>query len=233
MENTNDIVIHQMPNGIIGNRVYLTDDKDFIAKNANQEIVKSDIEPYNNWFWGEVSGPIEHYFKKHGGNPIPKELAPKFLNKKNIVLNPNPNDLVHYTRKIANLEDPIEKAIYGFKDEAMAKEVMESIDNYEDFKISVNSQPDKMNESEFSNSLLEDALVVVIQVVDMHEEFGFNEMLPHWHKALTNAVLFMEKHINNISNKDKLVQVKSSINIAKHLLEEMPLLTIHKFTTNS
>lgn len=203
--------------------------KNVDGKNAIQEIIKTDIEPYDNWFWGEVSGPIEHYFKKHNGRPVPKELAAKFLKKKNIVVSPDENDPVHYTRQIADLPNPIEKAIYGFKDEAMAKEVMESIDNYEDFRIEVNSMPDKINENEFSNGLLEDALAIIVQIADMHEEFGFNEMLPHWHKAVINAITYMKQHINDIADHEKLKQTKSSINMGEYLCEKMPLLTLKKF----
>lgn len=217
-----------------GNKMFLgAARRNDVGKAAFESIVQSDIEPYDNWFWGEVSGPVEHYFKKHNGRPIPKELAGKFLhNGSKIVPSQDPNDPVHYTRKIADLAQPVEKAIYGFKDEEMAKEVMESIDNYEEFRISVNSMPDKMHESTdlpYSKEHLEDALSIVIQVVDMHEEFGFNEMLPHWHTALTHAIKYMEHNINSISNAAKLKQVKSSIKFGKMMLDEMPILSMHQF----
>lgn len=106
---------------------------------------------------------------------------------------------------------------------------MKSIDNYEDFRLEVNSMPDTLNESGYDSDKLEDALSIVIQVVDMNEEFGFNEMLPHWHKAILAAIRYMQNVINDISDHDKLLQVKSSISIANTMLEIMPVLTIHQF----
>lgn len=213
-----------------GNKLFLgAATKTDQGKDAIQLIIKSDIEPYDNWFWGEVSGPIEHYFKKHNGRPIPKELAGKFLRHKSTVIpSPDPNDPVHYTRQIADLPTPIEKAIYGFKDEAMAKEVMESIDEYEKFRLEVNSMPDKLNES-YSDEVLEQALDIVIQINDMHEEFGFNEMLPSWNASLEAAVKYMKNHIASIVDPAKKRQVTSSLEVADILKKEMPLLTINRF----
>lgn len=300
----NDIenkILHVMPNDIIPNVVYLTDDKQFIAKrsqeifdmlvkgyadkggltllktpsqlvsdvdlmkivfskngkvlacitykywaggnkmflgaairndagkNAIQEIIKSDIEPYDNWFWGEVSGPIEHYFKKHNGRPIPKELVSSFVKtKRNIVPSPDPNDPIHYTRKIGNIETPVEKAMYGFKDEAMAKAVMESIDNYEEFRLSANAIPSKLNEANNTDSL-ESSIDVIGEITEMHEEFSFNEMLPHWKKQLDYAIAYMEKSLPSIKNANKFRQVQSAIKQGNILKRDMPTLALHQF----
>lgn len=198
------------------------------GKHAIQEIIKSDIEPYDNWFWGEVSGPIEHYFKKHNGRPIPKELVHLFVGtKRNITPSPDPNDPVHYTRKIGNLSNPIEKSMYGFKNEEMAKAVIESIDNYEEFRLSANALPDKLNES--LNNYLEDALVIVMELTELHEELKFNEMLPHWNKQLDLAIKYMEENVSHIKDQNKKLQVKSSIQQGKILKRDMPLLQLHQF----
>lgn len=198
------------------------------GKAAMQKIIQTDIEPYDNWVWGEVSGPIEHYFKKHNGRPIPKELVSKFLGtNRNISISLDSDDPVHYTRQIGDMPIPIEKALYGFKDEAMANEVMNSIDNYEAFRLSTNALPDKLNESD-DDTYLNTALDTVTELVEFHEELGFNEMLLSWHKALTNAIAYMEKHLPHIHG-SKLDQVKSSIKNGKMLYDEMPLLTLHKF----
>lgn len=191
------------------------------------------IDPDDNFFWGEVSGPIEHYFKKHNGRPVPKELAGKFLRTNSTIVPSNdPNDLVHYTRKIADLENPVEKAIYGFKDEAMAKEVMESIDNYEAFRLNVNSLPDRLNEDIDNSKNLENALDVVIKIAEMHEEFKFNEMLPHWKKNLDKAISYMKEKLPYIDDTSLRRQVASSIETGNILNEEMPLLKIKKFVVN-
>ena len=213
-----------------GKKLYLGAGRKTIdGKNAIQEIIKSDIEPYDNWVWGEVSGPIEHYFKKHNGRPIPKELVSRFLAaKRAIIPSPDPNDPIHYTRKIANLPDPIEKALYGFKDENMAKEVMESIDNYEEFRLSSNMLPDKINESK-NNQYLEDALNIISELIEFHDEMGFNEMLPSWKKALDQALIYLQKTLPFINDINKIEQVKSAIKHGTNLLKYMPLLQLHTF----
>lgn len=199
------------------------------GKDAIQEIIKSDIEPYDNWVWGEVSGPIEHYFKKHNGRPIPKELVYKFLKTKRIITpSPDPNDPIHYSRKIANLPDAIEKALYGFKDEAMAKEVMESIDNYEEFRLSSNALPDKLNESK-NLEYLEDALSIIIEISEFRDELGFNEMLPSWKKSLDLALAYLKKNNKLVKNSRKREQVDAAIARAHNLMTYMPVLELHKF----
>ena len=199
------------------------------GKKAVQDIIKTDIEPYDGWFWGEVSGPIEHYFKKFNGRPIPKELVGEFLNvHRKITPSPDPNDPVHYTRVIGDLKNPIEKAIYGFKDVEMAKRVMEFVDNYEEFRLSVNSLPDKTIK-ENDNFTLEDALSVVIQIADFHYEDGINEMLPSWNKQLIKAENTLKTYNTSDLNDNKKNQVKSAIKECSRLRNRMPLLTIHKF----
>lgn len=216
-----------------GNKIFLgaaikTDE----GRNAIQEIVKSDIEPYDNWFWGEVSGPIEHYFKKHNGRPIPKELVHLFVGtKRNISPSTDPNDLVHYTRKNGNLENPVEKAMYGFKDEAMANAVMESIDNYEEFRLSANAMPDKLDES--SLDVVENALDIIIEITEFHEELFFNELLPHWNIQLNAAVEYLMAHVDDIEDPRKLRQVKSAIKQGRLLKDDMPVLMMHQFHMQS
>ena len=199
------------------------------GKNAIQEIIKSDIEPYDNWFWGEVSGPIEHYFKKHNGRPIPKELVHKFVgSKRAITPSPDPNDPIHYSRQIADLSGSIEKAMYGFKDEAMAREVMESIDNYEGFRLSANMLSDKMFESENLDHI-EDALNIIIEIVEFHEELNINELLPSWNEQLNLAMQYLESHIDDIEDSNKILQVKSAIKQGHYLKKEMQPLVLHQF----
>ena len=216
-----------------GNKLYVGAGRRTDAgRNAIQEIIKSDIEPYDNWFWGEVSGPIEHYFKKHNGRPIPKELVHLFVGtKRNIVVSPDPNDPIHYTRKIGDFNNPIEKSMYGFKDEQMAKIVMESIDNYEDFRLTTNALPDKIvNESV---NYLNDALSVIMEITELKEEFGFNELLPHWHTQLNNAITYMSNQLPLISDASLHRQVESSIKQGNLLKKYMPKLTMHKFEVSN
>lgn len=199
---------------------------------AAQAIVKNDIKPYDNWFWGEVSGPIEHYFKKHGGNPIPNYLVYKFLMKpkKDIVeLN---EDGVHYKRFLCSTDlEPTQKIMFGFKSQEAMNLVMQKIDNYGQFKIDVNSAVEDMHEDENASNDIKsfDAALVFIQELDEKHDEGFNEMLPSWKQQLLHAIdrLLKEKKKALSNNKKHLIDV--NLELAKHLIQRMPLLQFHQF----
>ena len=201
--------------------------------------MQNDIEPYDNWFWVEASGPIEHYFKKHNGNPIPNYLVYKFLRKpkKDIVeLNV---DGVHYKRFLNTSDyEPTEKMIFGFKNQASMDLVMDKIDNYGQFKIDVNDTLHDLFEDEpyatdDKKSLT--AASVFIQELDEKYEGGFNEMLPSWKKALDQALDYLQKMLpyvlsnSNVFSKNKTEQIKSAIRHGNNLLKYMPLLQLHTF----
>ena len=201
---------------------------------AVQAIIKNDIEPYDNWFWVEASGPIEHYFKKHNGNPIPNYLVYKFLRKpkKDIVeLNA---DGVHYKRFLNTSDyEPTEKIIFGFKNQASMDLVMDKIDNYGQFKIDVNDTLHDLFEDEpyatdDKKSLT--AASVFIQELDEKYEGGFNEMLPSWKEQLKYAIVrfLKEQKKLNLSSSERSY-VDGNLNTARFLIKRMPLLKVHQF----
>ena len=213
-----------------GNKRYCSASRksDPAYKAAVQAIIKNDIEPYDNWYWAEVSNKIEHYFKKLGGNPIPNYLAYKFLRKpkKDIILL---DDGVHYQRRLNSVDSTaLTKAIYGFKSEEMMKLVMSKIDNYENFKIAANSIVDELHEdeedvSDDTRSL--EAASIIVQELDEFHDAGFTEMLPSWKKQLLQAIarLLDEQSKTGISSKQKSY-IKSNLDTAKYLIKHMPLL---------
>ncbi len=95
--------------GLVGNT---------LKREAVKEIIRSDIEPYDGWYWAEVSGKIEDYFKQLNGNPIPNALAPVFLGLDTIELE---EDGVHYIREIGKDKVPYSKMIFGFRNESDVK----------------------------------------------------------------------------------------------------------------
>lgn len=204
-------------------------------REAVQAIIKNDIDPYDQWFWGEVSGPIERYFKKHGGNPIPNHLVYKFLRKpKKDIIELN-EDGVHYKRFLRSTDlEPIEKIMFGFKSQEALDLVMRKIDNYGQFKIDVNDAVEDLHEDD--NSSIEirtfDAAVVFIQELDEKHESGFNEMLPSWKEQLLQSIdrLLKEQKKELTSSKKHLIE--SNLELAKHLIKRMPLLQFHKFSLN-
>ena len=80
-----------------------------LGSEAAKKIIASDIAPYDNWYWVEASGAIEHLFKKLGGNPIPSFLASKFLEKDVELIDGDP---VHYKRAIGINKEIFTKMIF-------------------------------------------------------------------------------------------------------------------------
>ena len=62
-----------------------------IGKQGIQAIIKDDIEKFDYHFWAEVSGAIEHYFKKYNGYPMPNILAPEILSISSELIRPSKN----------------------------------------------------------------------------------------------------------------------------------------------
>ena len=93
-----------------------------IGKQGIQAIIKDDIEKFDYHFWAEVSGAIEHYFRKYNGYPMPNILAPEILSISSELIRLSKNDNVHYERQISN--EWFEKMIFGAK----SKEVYERMD---------------------------------------------------------------------------------------------------------
>jgi len=75
---------------------------------AVHTIIKNDICNYDNFFWTECSGAIEHLCEKYNGIKIPNEYVFGILQKE-IKLE---NDGFHYIRTIKG--DEQRKIIYGF-----------------------------------------------------------------------------------------------------------------------
>lgn len=202
-------------------------------KGAVQEIIKSDIEPYDNWFWVEASGPIEHYFKKHGGNPIPNYLAHKFLRKPKKDIVELDEDGAHYKRFLfSDSAEPTKKMIFGFKSREAADLVMQKINDYQKFKLDVDSAVEDLFEGEevsAADKSLE-AASIVIQEIEERYESGCNEMLPAWKDALDGAVArFKEEQCRTGLDDGTRLYVDSNLATAERLLQEMPLLVVRQF----
>ena len=54
-------------------------DQSQVGKLALEQIIQNNIINSGLHYWAEVSGAIEHYFKKHNGFPMPNTLASKIL----------------------------------------------------------------------------------------------------------------------------------------------------------
>lgn len=197
--------------------------QDEIGKLALQEIVKHNITNLNLHYWAEVSGAIEHYFKKHNGYPMPNTMASEILGVPADRIKLCDEDKVHYERIIGPDGDWYVKMIFGIKDEATFNRVLEIMDNYEGFMKEVNNMVTESN-TMFYN--IRQAMYIIDNIYRCNEEDGFNEMLPSWHRAIKQSIYTLE----SIENKERYIE--RYIKTAYYLLEKMPLLTLNKMPSD-
>ena len=120
------------------------------GKLALQQIVQHTISELELHFWAEVSGAIEHYFKKHDGYPMPNTIASKILQVSEKLITPSKKDMVHYDRVIGQDGEKFTKMIYGIKSEEIFQEVLSEVEDYYDFMKVVNNMVNESKETKYS-----------------------------------------------------------------------------------
>ena len=183
------------------------------GKECVKAIIKSDVAPYINWIWGEVSGAIEHYFKKFEGYPLPNSLVAEVLKK-------NPDDIelskdgFHYKRKIGANNEATEKVVYGFPNQDVANRAMASA-NYEIERHKLNMQ--LINEVESSKKELsfDGACSFVDQLSDLYDDEGWRQLTPGLSTLLDQSI----EVIKNNAEQEKWIQM--TLDNALYLREHM------------
>ena len=189
-----------------------------LGKDGVKAIIKSDVAPYTNWIWGEVSGNVEKYFKTFEGYPLPNEFVA-------IVLKKNPEEIelsmdgFHYKRKIGSNNDTIEKVVYGFPNQDIANKAMASAD-YEIKRHKLNMQA--INEDASQQLSFDGACSFIDQLSDLYDEENWRQLTPGLSAMLDASIDVIE----NANNREKWVQM--TLNNAKYLREHMPKITFIK-----
>lgn len=223
-KNTDFLTVVYENGNIIASAAYRTDlggkkmfligcDQTSEGKSALRKIIKRDIKEFNCNYWVEASGPIEHYFKKNAGFPIPNIYAEYLLGKSGLSLNA---DGFHYCRTIDG-DSGYEKIIFGFRDKDFYKKVMTDIEDYGELRQIFLSENDYSGKYE---DIIQRALFFVNRI-DEYYDNGFTEMTPFMHKSLLNAV-------NILSRQPKDITINSSLKHANFLLQNMPVIQLHK-----
>lgn len=186
------------------------------GKNGIQSIIQSDIEQMDFHFWAEVSGAIEHYFKKYNGYPMPNLLAPKILNMSHSEIRMSNQDEVHYERQIS--DEWFEKMIFGIKSEEVYNMAIAAVEDYSKFMKEVNTIKEYAdNGLKYS---LKQAFYIIENILRAHEEDGFNELIPSWNVALHDA-------LNTLLRANRTRTVEDYIDYCNYLIEVMPVLQLH------
>jgi len=187
-----------------------------IGKQGIQAIIKDDIEKFDYHFWAEVSGAIEHYFRKYNGYPMPNILAPEILSISSELIRPSKNDNVHYERQIS--DEWFEKMIYGAKSKEVYEAAIAAVEDYSKFMKEVN----KINENSNMNGRysVKQAMYIVENIYRAHEEDGYNELIPSWYEALNESM-------EVLLAAEQTQTVVDYIEYCNYLLETMPVLQLH------
>ena len=192
-------------------------------REAAEAIVKSDIEPYDGWYWVEASGTIEKLFKKNGGNPISNHIAVRQIGVKGkdaLLM----DDGVHYETYYGQDRTPEVKMMFGFKNQDVYDKVMSEIDDYCEFKA-------------FALALAEDDIkrnvaaerVFISDLFDMHREGVVNELTPKWRDRLESAKSVIEDYMMQGGlSAAEMASMRGSLSRVETCLEEMPVLKLRK-----
>lgn len=170
------------------------------------EIIKDDIKGFDSWYWVEASGAIEHYFKKHGGTPVPSEYAKTFIGRGIAYFE---DDGFHYVRALGPEHELCRKCVFGFPSEAEYNKVIDGFADYEDFKERV------LKES--ADDELTMAKNVIGTIEELYTEYEVNEMPPQWAEDLKAAIAVARDY-----GEEKIALT------GELLLDEMPVLKLIK-----
>lgn len=196
------------------------------GKLALQELVKRCINNVSLNYWCEVSGVMEYYFKKHNGYPIPNIFAHEILGKKDIILSEKDN--VHYKRTVAHSSSTFEKMIFGFKTPELYDKVMESVENYYDFREEINR--DKTIKEDLSQIFtIQECVDIIERIYTANEDGYLHNLTPSLKHLLETTVNILTTTTEENVYKDDYIEY------GNFLLKRLPLVQINempKFETS-
>ena len=187
-------------------------------KMLDEQIIQHTISELELHYWTEVSGAIEHYFKKHNGYPMPNTMASKILQVPEDQITLSKKDLVHYDRPIGPDKEIFTKMIFGIKSEEIFQEAMDAVENYYDFMNEVNKMVNESKETKYS---IKQAIYIIENLYRMHEEDGINELTTNWNDALRESMKALK------SVKEKTQTIEDYIQYGEYLLSDMQVLTLN------
>lgn len=190
------------------------DDK---GKLALQQIIQHTISELELHYWSEVSGAIEHYFKKHNGFPMPNTMAGKILQipEKDITI--SNKDMVHYDRPIGKDREVFTKMIFGIKSDEIFQQAMNEVENYYDFMKEANNMINESKEFKYS---IKQSIYIIENLYRLHEENKVNELTPKWADALKESMKTLRKSTKNQT-------ISDYIEYGEYLLSDMQILELN------
>jgi len=192
-------------------------DGTLFGKSGVKAIIHSDVSPYDNWVWAEVSGKVELYYKEFGGFPLPNEFVSEVLDKPSSKIQLMP-DGFHYKRVIGASENNTEKVIFGFKNREIAEKVTSSV-NYEVRRAEFNTSSLGESREENKPNELKYASSFVNQLSDLYDEENLVQLTPGLSSELDDSIEILNKHKNDAD------WVLRTLDLAKYLRSNVSTVT--------
>ena len=194
-----------------------------IGIEAVRDIIKNDISMYEQFYWTECSGAIEHLYEKYNGIKIPSVFAKEIIGRDIILIE---GDEWHYMRQIK--DENFVKIIYGFNTQETFDKVKEEYSNYIHSCIQ-NINDKRINEEtetpSFGRYSETDALIRIINIfVNLRIEDGIYELPDDCIAVLKSIVRKLDK-IGDKTNE----MVLTAIENGQDILETSQPMLLHKF----
>lgn len=137
-------------------------------------IISYDTENFKDYYWVEVSPPIEKYFKKIHKYPIQNDIAKELIGAKIVELD---SDGFHYTRTLGPDEELARKCMFGFHSIEEYNKALAPGRDYDAFCKRVLSEK---YDADWAKGL-------IIDMDELYSYYDLGELLPDWRLDLERA----------------------------------------------
>jgi len=218
--------------GYAGNKDIVPDYKECV-----ELIVKDDIAKYDNWYWVEASGAIQHYFEKHNGYLIPNVYVPSLLSR-NIPEEDLLPDGFSYKVVIGGLDNPTEvvKRLYGFPNKDAYDSLMKvygTLDNFSsEIRQMLHNNGEHTPKMESIYTLADNIRIPIMYIFNLDECVMENDLtdVPEEWMLLLNKALNILRHESEINRN---ASVLNAIEIGLELQHRLSILSIRHFHSDT
>lgn len=188
---------------------------------GNDSLANVPVGEGATYFYCEVSGVLEKYFKRHKCNPIPNKFVPSILHAPDVVLSP---DGLHYERLITDEGESAEKCMFVFTNEGTYTAIVDGFLDKIGFRKIVNSKIKTDSRLiDYPPNILW-ALQIISFISEWHEEGNLNELLREMAEELKKAISILIDYANKNSN------INYAIETGNDLINEMPIAALNSIS---
>lgn len=210
------------------------------GKEGVKHIIKDDIGKWKEFYWLEASGPIEHWYEKLGGFPIPTVYVNTILNQ-TLELD---DDGYHYSRQIQNYMGEtvkIRKKMFGFPnkqiydliEKEMNKDLLAWLDNQrKNVDTTININEAKLPFDGRKLSKYDFAIIVIENIMDRARYGGYDFQLTltkQLYQYFIDAYHILKNGLKNSKiTKERKREFETILADVEEGLESLSVLELHK-----